>query len=233
MIVGMSMQTFFSIQHVRAATYFARESARLQKRMKKSATTLQLSTPLKATVTAALFSSVAFLEATINEIYAEAEKENGLLGSIDPNASKLIAYLWESGEIDRASVMNKFSILLAAASRDPLDKGSKTCQEVKSLISLRNALMHYKSSWLDIGTEGMVRKGALTNSGLIKSISSSFEWLPGSSRSDGWMSADCAIWSAESSINYANYFFERLDIVPTYSHVLEDLKLPDRNRVKL
>ena len=75
MIIGIGLQTYYSIQHVQAAAYMARQAARVEADL--TGDTAPEAVALKAYVSSALFSSVAFLEALVNEIYADAIRPDG------------------------------------------------------------------------------------------------------------------------------------------------------------
>lgn len=80
MIIGIGLQTYYSIQHVQAAAYLTRQAAKVEADLADD--TVPEAVALKAYVASALFSSVAFLEALANEIYADAIRPEG--GGISP-----------------------------------------------------------------------------------------------------------------------------------------------------
>ena len=75
MITGIGLQTYYSIQHVQAAAYLTRRAASIEADL--TGDTAPEIVALKAYVSSALFSCVAFLEALVNEIYADAIRPEG------------------------------------------------------------------------------------------------------------------------------------------------------------
>ena len=113
----------------------------------------------------AIFTSVAFLEATVNEFFADAAddlpglrefgilKKSGtatrVLKGIDNQLVNRLGKLWKLGVPRRApySILNKFEVALALADKEPFDQGAKPYQEVKLLVTLRNEWIHYEPGW--------------------------------------------------------------------------------------
>ena len=115
----------------------------------------------RACVIGATFTSVAFLEATANECFADAAEapafnEAGfnvpfgiIAGSLDGLSEEAIHRLgnsWNLGVPRRASypILDKFEIALALADKEPFDRGAKPYQEVRLLVKLRNEWIHYE-----------------------------------------------------------------------------------------
>lgn len=223
MIVGMSMQTFFSIQHALSAACLVRRVQELEKE-KIGSDRHEIKTQITANIVGALFFSVAFIEAAINELYAEAvQGERGMLKKLDERALSLISQLFDTA--DRSSVTSKIDLLLTAAGKAQLDKSKSPSQDVETLIKLRNGLMHYKASWFDAGTEGMTRKGSLRESKLWREMQNKFEFRPdaGGFNTDAWISIGCAKWALTSSIAYVDEVFLKLEIPSIIDHVRDQL----------
>jgi hypothetical protein len=97
----------------------------------------------KAYVTAAIFASVAFLEASINELFTDAAelKSGELAGTfferLDPSLTELIADLWKR-ELLNDSTLKKFDTVLTLARKKPL-KGTALERDTNLVIVLRNA----------------------------------------------------------------------------------------------
>jgi hypothetical protein len=226
MITGIGFQTFYSIQHIRAAAYFARRAGRLERRFDGDPTS-RLLPAIQANVSGALFSSTAFLEATANELFADAATPGGgHLRGADPFAITVIARLGEKEAVDRAYTLDKFDILLSAAGWEPLDRAQRPAQDVVTLIKLRNGLLHYKASWFDSGTDNMVRAGSLAKSKLVRELAVRFRARahanPGAP--DAWIGCECAKWAVQSSLKYADTVFDRLGVKPIYDHVRDVLE---------
>lgn len=227
MVIGFGLQTFYSIQHIRAAAYFARRAGRIERRYDGSLIS-PLLPAIQANATGALFSAVAFLEATANELFADAsESGGGHLSGLDPSHLTVIARLGATDAVERATVMDKFDILLSAAGLEPLERGARPAQDVAALIKLRNGLIHYQAAWLDIGTDDMVRHGSLVKSRLRKEIAARFQPRrnAGVTDSSAWIGYGCARWAVESSIAFTDAVCRRLRITAIYEHVRGDLNV--------
>lgn len=150
MLVGLSLQTYFSIQHSQAAAYLARRAARLERRAERSTSTLDV--VIKGYAASSLFATVAFLEALVNELFADAALPNGgHLSTVDGGVRALIAELGQTESVERAAVLSKFDVLLRAASRQPVSRDSNPAQDLLAAIRLRNELVHYKAEWVGRG----------------------------------------------------------------------------------
>ncbi|MGG2197874.1 hypothetical protein [Paenibacillus validus] len=74
--VEVKSRTYFSMQHVSAAAYFARRSGEAENRFVPNMDPFpsDIHHEIRSYVTASIFSSVAFIEATINELLCDAEE---------------------------------------------------------------------------------------------------------------------------------------------------------------
>jgi hypothetical protein len=229
MITGISLKTYFSIQHVQAAAYFSRRTSRLERRTSSGPNSDAMRVASRGYVSTTLFTTVAFLEALANELYADAEMpDGGNLKDLDPSIRRLIAEIGSVESVEKSPVMSKFDLMLRAANREPLDKGSSPSQDVATMIRLRNELVHYKAAWFDVGTEGQVRPGSLLDSKLNQQIRGKFNYRAGSAgglESDSWMGCGCTQWAVVSTIAYADAVFARLGVRPIFDHVRQFLSV--------
>lgn len=223
MIVGVSLQTYFSIQHLQTAAYCAYRARRLECRgAVHSASTLDVA--IKGYVSSSLFATVAFLEALANELFADAAKpDGGHLSSLAVDARFLIAELGQTESVDRAPVISKFDVLLRAAALQPVTRDRNPGQDLSTVIRLRNELVHYKAEWLDMGTPGMTRPGSFLESKLAMQVQGRFIDRPGPRSSDSWLGAGCAAWALQCAVAYTDEVFKRLRVTPLYEHVRSKL----------
>lgn len=224
MIIEIGLQTYYSIQHVQAAAYLTRQAARLEADLADD--TAPEAVALKAYVASALFSSVAFLEALANEIYADAIRpEGGHLSVLDERDRLMIAELGETDSVQKASILSKYALLLRAAGRSPLPTDCDPHQAIATVIRLRNEIVHYKASFFDVGTKGMVRVGSVHTSKLPQQIKGKFEPRRNSQglSGDAWLGHGLAQWSVKSTVAYADAIFSTLGITPYYDHVRSKL----------
>lgn len=226
MLVGLSLKTYFSIQHVQAAAYMAHRASRLERR-KALHSTSPLDTAIKGYASSSLFTTVAFLEALVNELFADAAMPGGgHLSALDLKHRSLISELGQTESVQRTAVMSKFDVLLRAAALQPVSKDRNPAQDLSTAIRLRNELVHYKAEWLDMGTPGMTRPGNLSESKLAQQIQGRFRDRPGLKSSDSWLGSGCALWAIGNAIRYTDEVFARLGIVPLYEHIRKTLAIP-------
>jgi len=99
---------------------------------------------------ASVLTSVAFLEALVNEVWQDAAdslpgQPNSRLTGIPEPAVARLRELWQSDRVERAlSPLDKCRIALVCADKAALDQGQEPYQSVKALVELRNALVHFK-----------------------------------------------------------------------------------------
>jgi hypothetical protein len=100
----------------------------------------------RAYVVGAILTSVASLEARINEFYLDAT--DNLLGSIlDVGQQALLAELWKPLDEKKVPILQKYQIALTAIGRGKFDTSRGPYQDVALLIGLRNMLVHFKPEW--------------------------------------------------------------------------------------
>jgi len=225
--MSVASQTYYSIQHVRAAALFTRNIRRLESNLQGAVWSEEDRVAGLAYVAAALFSAVAFLEALANELYADAVMPDaGHLKHLNPEAAVAVAVAAADSQIQRSPVTAKFDALLVAAGRKKLDKGTRICQDVELVIDLRNELTHYKAAFFDMGTVGMAREGAFVNGKLKRAIFKKFSPRDDTtSQADSWMGAGCCQWATKAVMAYAEAVSSVLGIRPLHDHVREALKL--------
>lgn len=226
--MGIGLQTYYSIQHVQAAAYLTRRAARVEANL--TGDTAPEAVELKAYVSSALFSSVAFLEALANEIYADAIRpEGGHLSTLDERDRSMIAELGEIDSVQRASILSKYDILLRAAGKSPLPSDGDPHRATATVIRLRNEIVHYKASFFDVGTEGMVRAGSFHTSKLPHQIKGRFEPRKNARGlcGDAWLGHGLAQWSVITTVAYADAIFAALGVTPYYDHVRGKLGTTD------
>jgi hypothetical protein len=219
-IMGIGLYTYYSIHHLQSAGYHAGRARRLERRYNGELTGRVLPA-IRAEAGSSIFASVAFLEATANELFAEALQTGG--GDLRTLAAEELAAVGKLGSmaaVERASLQEKFDFLLLGARREPLRRGEQPAQNVDTLIGLRNGLMHYRASWFDWGTDNMVRKESLANSKLGRALRGLFPARTHShGHSDDWLGAGSARWAVQTAVKYADEVYSRLQVVPIYDHV--------------
>ncbi len=230
--VEVVLRSYFSIQHIQSAAYFAKEAAKIEKQVKENMRG-DVSAVHCAYVTASIFTAVAFLEANINEIFCDAY--DTMIGK-SANDSKYIpdqlinklGRMWQL-EIPRSStypILQKYQITLAIAEKPTFDRGQNPYQDVSSLIKLRNELIHYEpSSEIVQSTSDEV---IVSKQKLAKMLNLKFDLNPLTGNGnpfwpDKCLSYGCCKWGIESSIAFTDKFFKRTDIRNKYEHIRDKL----------
>jgi hypothetical protein len=200
-----------------AAAYFARKALGVE----SNYTDLVDGEPYfahRGYVTGAVFSAVASLEATVNELYIDAQDANSpTFQGVDPIVPKLLAEYWE--EIESASILRKYQSALILARKWKFDQGTSPYQEVDSLIQLRNALVHYKPEWdTDLREHRKIEnrlKGRFAENSFVGPNDAFF---PKKCLGHG-----CAEWAVKSSVTFIEEFFRQLGLSSIFMNYPQEL----------
>jgi hypothetical protein len=174
-----------------------------------------------------VLSSVAFLESTINELYADAadeayffsdNKHEGLLRQISEK--------WTNEKnFDRAPMITKYQKILTIGEKPPFEGGDRAFDNVHDLIEIRNHLMHYKREWVVIGDGGKQDSGEETTGARFeKNLRKKFAINPLAAGNlpffpDKCLGHGCAEWAVINSLIFCDEFFRRLDLPAPYEGV--------------
>lgn len=130
--------------------------------------------------------------------------------------------MWKLGIPRTASysILEKYEIALAMAEKEPLDHGTVVCQNVKLLIRLRNALIHFEPTSSTSTAEGSQR--------LEKQFRGKFLLNPMTGRKTPFfpercLGHGCAKWAVESGVSFVDHCLSRLDIEPVFNSVRNSL----------
>jgi hypothetical protein len=98
----------------------------------------------RAYVTNAVFSSVAFLEAAINEVYGDVvDGYEPYIKALSDETKARLSGLWRAEEsIEKGRLLHKYQAALECADKSLFDKGVHPYQDAKLLVKLRNKLTH-------------------------------------------------------------------------------------------
>jgi hypothetical protein len=194
----------FSRQHLVGARHLAELASAIEK---NGASTEQEKTHHRAYVSGAVIFSVAFLEASINELYLEAiDKNANALSGLTPPQIEILAELWETTE--QHSVLGKYQVALAACGKSRFEKGLEPYQAADGLVKVRNALIHYRPEWDDELEEHKKLYERLNGRFPLNTLAAAGSlWFP-----HLCMGAGCAQWATEQAANFATEFCARMDI---------------------
>ncbi len=227
-------RVYLSISHIVTAAYFARTSTALEGDESKiflgsGKFSEDWVHEHRAHVTASILSSTAFLEATINEIYADACQDvPELQPALDSASLRSLTEKWtviRAGR--RESTLEKYQSALEAARRERFNQGEAPFQLIKSIMNLRNALVHHVPETREsaLGADSVLAsmndlekalRGKFPPSPLYRNSTAPF--FPNRCLSSG-----CARWVVVTCVSFTDEFFSRMGLPPTYEHVRSGL----------
>lgn len=230
--VKISYRTYYSLQHMLSAVLFARRAYALeQERGGDSATPL---IEHRAYVTGSIITAVAFLEASINELFADAGDESvNRMSQLAPKLRQLMAQMWTL-EVPRTAsytIADKYQIALTLAGAQMFRTGQRPLQDISILVELRNELIHYEPTWRDERVPGNVNEGTSDRLGrklrsILRGRLNPFaeDWRP--YFPDHCLGYGCARWSVEATIRFVDEFFRRISMPSNLDEIRRDLVLP-------
>jgi hypothetical protein len=198
----------FSRQHLVAARHFTTLADQIEAATTAADATEPQRSNHRAYVTGAVVFSVAYLEASINELYLEAIDRNrtSLAGLADHQIS-ILAELWAIGE-PHHQALEKYQIALSVCGVQGFDRGGEPFQGTDSLIKIRNALIHYRPEWDDeLRKHKKIRSRFSGRFPLNPLVPSSSLWFP-----HRCLGAGCARWSVEQAERFMTKFCQKLNI---------------------
>jgi hypothetical protein len=134
-----------SLDHLIAAVLSATQ-AREFERGKREPILFHISAEHTSACISCIFATVAYLEADINEFFADAAEEGAADGfANNPVVLARIRAAWKLE--NRSPVLDKYDLALALCDQPTFDKGAAPYQAVALLMRLRNALIHFKPAW--------------------------------------------------------------------------------------
>lgn len=207
-MVGIRLRTYFSLHHAQAAAFHAREAASIDLDGSEEA-----AIALGAHVAAAVIAAGAFLEATANEI-AEDDKRPRKQAQTQSHALSML----------------KLNEYLAHADKAQIALDAPEWKSAKTLLDLRNRLVHCTHDWLDSGTDNMIGDKALTRSDLLTRMQAEFTFLPSPAQYVQWfLSPDCAAWAINTAVAFIDQFFFHLDMKPFHDHLRHRINVARKN----
>lgn len=214
---------WFSLDQAVAATTFSRKCGNLESNPHppneaEQASGLKWSTDdqreHRSNVAASVLSSVTFLEASINELFASASHDNLEVGG-KLSAEERYRLTGAASMIANNRLLDRFQLALYLLDRAAFDIGAQPYQDAKLLISLRNELVHYKPQF-----RGAADSDELTN--WAKALASKrFSLNPFTSAGnpffpDKCLSHGCTVWAWNAAVAFTDDFFARLGVKPVY-----------------
>lgn len=220
---------YFSISHIATASLFAKKSLDIEIINEQGSflQDLPLQFEHRGYVVSSILQSVAFLEATINEIFSDCAENS--FAKLRQEQVSLVGRMWMRGipRTAKYSILEKYEILLDLLNLDKFNISTSPYQDVKLLVELRNALIHYEPN--NIMTSNSDNYSFENSHKFEKKFYNKFEenkFYKGTGNAyfpNKLLGAHCAAWAVKSAVAYTDTFFNRLNITATYNHIRDKL----------
>jgi hypothetical protein len=209
---ALSVRANFSLHHLLGAFAFSRRIGELE--------AANAGQPLGAFFeemkwlsSSCVLNCVAGLESYINEVFADRSQH---FADVKP---EIIEKLWELSET-KAKVLEKFDLALMLRSKPKLNTGARPTQDIQALVSLRNALVHFKPEWDDKQTDHEKLSRLLANKFKPNQHFGPHEpFFP-----KRWISHGCSQWATSSSVAFLEAFERDSGIKKLFPEAREQLK---------
>lgn len=237
----LQARKYYSPQHIKAAALFTRQAYQIEEDYRNNGVvTDELIEDYRSYVTGAIFAAVSFLEATINEVFADAleHPEGGVTVNVDPATKLLLANMWNLS-VPRTSsfeITRKFQIALTLAGKQLIDTGSPPYEDIRILLTIRNELTHYEPKW-ERGEDIIPLKDAISHLRPASPKGKSrflFNPLVGRSAAffpDKCLSHGCAEWAVKKSIEFVILFTSRIGSTLLFDENSPSLKTQPLNPI--
>ena len=222
----------FSVRYIQSAALFCRLGYGLEKEYVTTGT-LSAEQRLRheAFILNALFSTVAFLESTINELWSDAA-DNAYFFSDEKNEALLqaVGEKWKNENyFDRTPLPNKYQKILEIGEKPLFDENDPDFSGIKDLIGIRNYLMHYRREWVVIPANRA--PGAHTETHAEKFerlLKNRFDENPLAGKNlpffpDRCLGHGCAEWAVTTSLSFTDRFFRNLGLPAPYDGIRDEL----------
>lgn len=210
------MRVYFSSYHLWAAKHFLEISKEIEESSKELPA---FEIRHRAFTINSILSSVAFVEAAINEVFQDAlDNHHFYIESLGKDKIELLADYWRMTEIEKKShlsALDKYQLALRFCGREPFKKDENPYQDANLIIKLRNTLIHYKPESFSPDKPhklGNQLKGKFPENNLVSK--SANPYFP-----DKCLGYGCANWSCKSMEKFTDAFFQKLGIEPSYKKV--------------
>ncbi|MCZ6865375.1 MAG: hypothetical protein O7D98_07145 [Candidatus Dadabacteria bacterium] len=165
-----------------------------------------------------VLSSVAFLEAAINELFQDAYDEHQIyINSLAPTVIQELATYWANTEMKgkHKPTLVKYKQALIISDSEKMIEDENPYEDTRLLIELRNFLTHYKPKSVGGDSSHKIEDILKGKFGLNKK----YEKSGNPDFPDKMLGKECAKWGLTSVENFADEFFRRIDIQPNYQKV--------------
>jgi len=230
--LGIRFRDCFSVKYLQSAALFCRLAYRIETEY-TAAVAIAADGRLRheAFVLNAIFSSVAFLEATINELWSDAA-DNAYCFTDEKNEAllKAIGEKWNNENyFDRTPLPLKYQKVLGIANLPLFPEDDPDFTGIKEIIAIRNYLMHYRREWIPLPTGHGPGAGAGPHAESFGNhLTGRFPESPFAAPSlpffpDRCLGHGCAEWAVTTSLQFTDRFFSPLGLPPSYEGIRSEL----------
>lgn len=160
----------------------------------------------------AILSSVAYMEAAINQVFQDAvDGEEIYLKSLSKASKAAMKELWRNER--KFSVLEKYSLALLCAGRSLHDRGSALYKRAHLVVQLRNALVHSMPTSYTVGKKDKYS--------WVQSLKAQrFDLHPLMRKSgnplfpDNCLAHGCAKWALNSCEKFVDTFYKKMGLNP-------------------
>jgi hypothetical protein len=194
-----------AVQHMLAAARFSRDVGELE-RDHENQPFGEFWESIFHSAIACVLTTVASLEAYANELFSDRI-------TVFPKYShELLHNLWDTYE--RKPMLDKFDFALLLLRKPKLVRGVRPYQDIKILVDLRDALIHFKPEW---------EHEAVEHKKLSKALHSKTKGSPLFPKSEllfprRWASHSCTMWVVRSAVDFSKKFEQRAGLPAKYPH---------------
>jgi hypothetical protein len=179
----------------------------------------------RAYVVSGVMNAWTFLEAMVKELFQDAADDqhttrDGYLAVLSPRTHQLMKEWWLASGRGFERLLDKIQLLLVFGEAEKLDPGAQPHQDAVALLSLRNALIHFRPEDVAADVDHRFTKrlqGKFADNALMAGAGNA--WWP-----DHALGAGCAIWAFQS-VKVTADACESLGIKPNYKQHEESGRL--------
>lgn len=230
---GVHTTTYISNEHLKAADFFVEQAADIEDKY-PDRDSIYSSDEIdnhayRSYCTSAVINTMAFLEATFNEIYSKM-KEMGEQ-SYPKIKEQRFWRVMNSPVTDelfgrKKSTVEKYNNMLSIAMNTEISTGKDPGQSVECLRELRNAFVHYVPE--NVKIVGKTQTGG--EYGFETGMQGRFDLNPYTGDGnpffpDQCQSRGCAEWGVKKSLAFTDKFFSRMDVDRPYEPMLNYMEI--------
>jgi len=209
----VTLRAYYSSYHLWAAKHFAQLADGIEAAHSGGP---RFDIEHRTLITSSVLSSVAFLDAAVNELFQDAaDGHESYIAPLSSAAREALAAFWEIAEERRLATLDKYQMGLVVTGHRRMEKGKQPFQDAALLVRVRNELVHYHPQSLKSDEpEDLAKKlrSKFPLNRLMEQTGNPF--FP-----DKCLGSGCALWGVQSSATFADAFFGTLGLQPNYQRV--------------